>query len=1178
MELYDLSGAQGNSAVDGGCAVRFDTMATGREVEMTAGADQTFDVDIAWPIWAGGYPTVKELLSVVAKLGGEIDSEVRAAVSKVEPSSDVLTTSFAPGGYRALSGIEPGERTQPNSIRADVVVTVAEPRADVVGAIAGSIESGLQEYVRRSLPGAARGANLYEVHAVPANGLTDMLDPDANLTIEDVAAVTSRGLGRDTTGFVRFAGGLQLARLSNGFSNSERLTRSTTLVAAMMFDPDILAAFESAGLALGDLQQELSVSPTLQPVVMSTPATLHPDLVRAVVTYVDLHPERSTIEPADLAVAVLDAGEQTAGLLVERFAKLPFDHDRARAELLALLERNQAPVSVVALAREYAPLVVGVDQLDETVGAIASEGRAVDRALLQRSVDRQFGGPTRDPARILVGLGAIDLDLRQALDEAGVWLPLLLTVDLDTVPSGSDLQPLLRAVRFEHGFRSDREQGDDQLGVAGEVNALCEVVVDRDVSPPLAVGLFGPWGSGKSFFMDMMRERIDARTKNRNDGQKVLQIRFNAWHYADTSLWANLAVEIFERLVDPEPVDPEEYEEWVRSHGDQHREKRTELLQQLETYRTARSALDEQRSTLEDQRQALLMRRATAERQRNAVVTRAPLTDVAGAVAADLQVQRHLQDVADELGFRPTVEELETLAAELRATSTSITRVWNASRRPRLAVVLLAAFVALLVGGAALVVRASREGDWLASMSMVAVALGSVVAGLARLARVGASGTRKALVLVESAFAAAARKEAEVRTTRSREEKQLDVQLAAAEDEVARATEAIAGLDERIAAAEAAAAALTVGRQLYDFLVDRAAGYQKHQGIIGMLHRDFRLLDAQMRAFRDPGEHGAPAPVLPSYERVILYVDDLDRCPPLKVLEVLQAVHLLLALPLFVVVVGVDPRWLKRSLRHAYRELIETEDGDSDDLESIPIEYLEKIFQIPLSVPDMQPKGFAQLIASLAPGVDFDPSARSAPVAPTPATGATADTVRHAVSATPKRAPLGVAPGSAAAAPIVADTDVPEVLPVLLDSGDRASRSIDLTTEELSFAATLAVLVPTPRATKRMMNTYRLLRSTQYAATGSRLLGTPGRPGEHQAILTLLAVSAGHPTGADRVLLELEGTDADSWPQFVEQLVGLGPQLDVAPLLQQTLTTTTLSDIEPYRSWGPRVARFTFSL
>ena len=57
-------------------------------------------------------------------------------------------------------------------------------------------------------------------------------------------------------------------------------------------------------------------------------------------------------------------------------------------------------------------------------------------------------------------------------------------------------------------------------------------------------------------------------------------------------------------------------------------------------------------------------------------------------------------------------------------------------------------------------------------------------------------------------------------------------------------------------------------------------------------------------------------------ERVILYIDDLDRCPPDVVIKVLEAVHLLVAFPAFVVVVGVDPRWLHQAIRQHYATVL----------------------------------------------------------------------------------------------------------------------------------------------------------------------------------------------------------------------------------------------------------------
>jgi hypothetical protein len=69
-------------------------------------------------------------------------------------------------------------------------------------------------------------------------------------------------------------------------------------------------------------------------------------------------------------------------------------------------------------------------------------------------------------------------------------------------------------------------------------------------------------------------------------------------------------------------------------------------------------------------------------------------------------------------------------------------------------------------------------------------------------------------------------------------------------------------------------------------------------------------------------EPDAAGDILPRIDRIILYIDDLDRCPPRRVVEMLEAIHLLLAIDLFVVVVAVDPRWLLRSIAAHYRDLL----------------------------------------------------------------------------------------------------------------------------------------------------------------------------------------------------------------------------------------------------------------
>jgi hypothetical protein len=53
------------------------------------------------------------------------------------------------------------------------------------------------------------------------------------------------------------------------------------------------------------------------------------------------------------------------------------------------------------------------------------------------------------------------------------------------------------------------------------------------------------------------------------------------------------------------------------------------------------------------------------------------------------------------------------------------------------------------------------------------------------------------------------------------------------------------------------------------------------------------LADARYQWEQDGGKKEPPL------QRTVLYIDDLDRCPPRRVVAVLEAVHLMLALDLF---------------------------------------------------------------------------------------------------------------------------------------------------------------------------------------------------------------------------------------------------------------------------------------
>ncbi|MBD2469577.1 P-loop NTPase fold protein [Nostoc sp. FACHB-145] len=78
--------------------------------------------------------------------------------------------------------------------------------------------------------------------------------------------------------------------------------------------------------------------------------------------------------------------------------------------------------------------------------------------------------------------------------------------------------------------------------------------------------------------------------------------------------------------------------------------------------------------------------------------------------------------------------------------------------------------------------------------------------------------------------------------------------------------------------------------------------------------------------------------------RVIVYIDDLDRCPPNIVVEVLEAVQLLVKNRLFIAVLAIDERYINRALAKQYQGVLSRQGRPS------PADYLEKIIQIPYRV------------------------------------------------------------------------------------------------------------------------------------------------------------------------------------------------------------------------------------
>lgn len=79
-------------------------------------------------------------------------------------------------------------------------------------------------------------------------------------------------------------------------------------------------------------------------------------------------------------------------------------------------------------------------------------------------------------------------------------------------------------------------------------------------------------------------------------------------------------------------------------------------------------------------------------------------------------------------------------------------------------------------------------------------------------------------------------------------------------------------------------------------------------------------------------------------KRLVVLIDDLDRCLPDAIIEILEAIKLFLFVPRTAFVIGADERLIRYAVRRRFPEL----PGDSTGVAN---EYLEKLIQYPVRIP-----------------------------------------------------------------------------------------------------------------------------------------------------------------------------------------------------------------------------------
>jgi formylglycine-generating enzyme required for sulfatase activity len=101
--------------------------------------------------------------------------------------------------------------------------------------------------------------------------------------------------------------------------------------------------------------------------------------------------------------------------------------------------------------------------------------------------------------------------------------------------------------------------------------------------------------------------------------------------------------------------------------------------------------------------------------------------------------------------------------------------------------------------------------------------------------------------------------------------------------------------------------------------------------------------------------------------RLVVFVDDLDRCLPEKALEVLEAIKLFLEAAGVVFVLGMDQTVIRQGIEARYAAAFRQEAGERAELPIQGDSYLQKIVQIPFHLPALAVDDVTTFIEQLNP-------------------------------------------------------------------------------------------------------------------------------------------------------------------------------------------------------------------
>ncbi len=506
-----------------------------------------------------------------------------------------------------------------------------------------------------------------------------------------------------------------------------------------------------------------------------------------------------------------------------------------------------------------------------------------------------------------------------------------------------------------------------KLSIKTEIDALTNVLMLRELKPPLAVGILGGWGSGKSFALHLMKERIneirsEALTEKQAWGEAdqlfpyvghIYQIEFDAWTYAKADLWSSLMQTIlyeFNRQLTLEKQIEQQLGGEDKS-----------LLGGHEIWKALNKMNDRDR-------EIILSKLSKLKEENN--------TDLK-SIKSDGQITDYLWKKISELRetkkkqLSEKNKKLIKEKQELRKLILFRTPIYflqkNSLSILGLGFGLLITLYPTLPQDIKNKLFPENINNALSALPLATTAggLGSVVASSKNLVQKTREKQNELLNYL---------KESQEKIQKNQRDAQDFAQAAYREvlkqdETIKEKLQGIQKLENEINQQQQQLGVSSAYPSLNTFVTDRlqANSYNTQLGFLQQVQRDLADLTEHF-TFPDHGDFNKEQfknkietiqKIFPrGPARVVLYIDDLDRCPPHKVVEVLEAVQLLVKTSLFIVVLAIDDRYISRALEDVYKGVLKRRGKPSG------IDYLEKIIQIPYRMRPISPINLKKYLQS----------------------------------------------------------------------------------------------------------------------------------------------------------------------------------------------------------------------